>query len=161
MRKPVTGLLAAAAIVAGVAGCSLPEVLPLAGGTTAGPSPYGSWYEQHWAANSVALSAADSPDGDRRSGDVAAFEETPEADFDADAAAERLGGAPVVNEPMGSPPPAVESNARLGEPAVDFDNSSPYQFPSSSFAPKGNAVPETEPHTGQQIVPPKGGPIRY
>lgn len=161
MRKPVTGLLAAAAIVAGVAGCSLPEVLPLAGGTTPGPSPYGSWYEQHWATNSVLMSATDTPEGQNTSGDVAAFEENPGVDFDAGADAERLGNDPVVKEPMGSPPPAVESNARTGEQGADFDNSSPYQFPSSSFSPKANAVPETEPHTGQQIVPPKGGPIRY
>ena len=49
MRGSKLGLLAAGVLLAGTAGCSLPEVLPLAGGTTQGPSPYGVWYEQHWA----------------------------------------------------------------------------------------------------------------
>ncbi len=40
------------------AGCSLPEVYPLVAGPTGGPSPYGAWYEQHWATNAVLLAAA-------------------------------------------------------------------------------------------------------
>lgn len=62
MRAPNLQLVAAVALVAGVAGCSLPEVRPLVGVTTAGPSPYGIWYEQHWATNAVLLAAADEPE---------------------------------------------------------------------------------------------------
>ncbi len=155
MRKPVTGLLAAAVFVAGVAGCSLPEVLPLAGGTTSGPSPYGPWYEQHWATNAVLLAATDEPDGrDSRADDVAAFEENPGVDQESLAA--EPGTAPVVA------PVVVEVKGHAGDQAADFDNSSPYQFPASSFAPRpGIDVPATEPHTDQQVVPPSGGPIRY
>ena len=62
MRATSLSLLAAMAIAAGAAGCALPEVKPLVGGTTAGPSPYGPWYEQHWATNAVLLAAAEEPE---------------------------------------------------------------------------------------------------
>jgi len=163
MRKPFTGLLAAAALVAGVAGCSLPEVLPLAGGTTSGPSPYGPWYEQHWATNAVLLAATDEPGGEAKSDDVAAFEENPGIEEEA------LGGADVQAEPAAAAPaPAVveikaHPVAHSADSATDFDNSSPYQFPASAFAPKpGEDVPATEPHSSEKVVPPpSGGPIRY
>ncbi|MBI5505254.1 MAG: hypothetical protein HY899_10665 [Deltaproteobacteria bacterium] len=57
MRRLTLGV---ATILLGLvgAGCSLPEVYPLAGGPTGGPSPYGAWYEQHWATNAILLTAA-------------------------------------------------------------------------------------------------------
>lgn len=57
MRRQILGV---ATILLGLvgAGCSLPEVYPLSAGPTGGPSPYGAWYEQHWATNAVLLTAA-------------------------------------------------------------------------------------------------------
>jgi|GEM_PF-1946422 len=54
MRRQILGVVT---IVLGlvVAGCSLPEVYPLASGPTGGPSPYGAWYEQHWVTNAILL----------------------------------------------------------------------------------------------------------
>jgi hypothetical protein len=151
MRLPATGLLAAV-LLAGVAGCSLPEVLPLAGGTTSGPSPYGPWYEQHWATNSVLLAATDEPDGDIMSGDVAAFEEDPGLGPEPDVEVE------VTHTAAAELPPTVEvKTAPSEQQATDFDSSSPYQFPSSAYAPQ----PANEPPAEPQVVPPSGGAIRY
>lgn len=57
MRRQTLGVLA---ILLGLfgAGCSLAEVYPTVAGPTGGPSPYGAWYEQHWATNAVLLAAA-------------------------------------------------------------------------------------------------------
>jgi hypothetical protein len=157
MRGSSLGLLAAIALVAGVAGCSLPEVLPMAGGTTQGPSPYGPWYEQHWATNSVLLAAADQP-------------ETliPAAD-DATASDD---ATPVDEAAQGAQPAAVEANAAppAQQNGADFDNSSPYQFPASAFSPAGSAATEppaddTAPSAPaapeKNTAPAPGGPIRY
>lgn len=146
-----------AAALAGVAGCSLPEVLPLAGNTTPGPSPYGPWYEQHWATNSVLLAAADQPEGDSQhlSEDVEAFQE--ETTFE-----ETLGAVPDEDAPA-----PIEASARTGEQASDFDNSTPYQFPASQFAPQPARPAEAPAHaqpsaeTIYQVPAPVDGPIRY
>jgi hypothetical protein len=158
MRLPLTGLIAATALLAGVAGCGLPEVLPLAGGTTSGPSPYGPWYEQHWATNAVLLAATDQPGSGSKADDVAAFEEQP-ATFDEQPAAD--GASPKVHV-------AVDTNPAPAPQAADFDNSSPYQFPASSFAPKPAVTeqppaetPPAAPAPAQQVPPPGGGAIRY
>ena len=171
MRGSKLGLLAAIALVAGVAGCSLPEVLPLEGGTSSGPSPYGPWYEQHWATNAVLLAAADQPD----EGDVD-FTAEERAAIDAalaeDAAAqaaENAADAPVEAVAVPVAPSAGE--------AVDFDNSSPYQCPASAFAPPPPAAVTPEPPKVELTEPPleaprkttttptpapaSNGPIRY
>ena len=150
MRGSRLGLLAAAALVAGLGGCSLPEVLPLAGGTTSGPSPYGPWYEQHWATNAVLLAAADQPDEF-----VDGFGDESEA-------------APADTMPQVDQGPAPEPTPVKGAEAVDFDNSSPYQFPSSEFAPAPTDAPsstELTPPTPsapkKKSVPASDEPIRY
>lgn len=156
MHGSKLGLLAATVLAAGVAGCGLPHVLPLAGGTTQGPSPYGVWYEQHWATNAVLLAAADQPE-------VEASAEEAEidaalAEFEAaDAAAKADANAPV--EAFAAPVAPVEQNA-------DFSNSSPYQFPAEQFQPA--PPPESAP-PAQQLTPAApaskatvpDGPIRY
>jgi hypothetical protein len=166
------GLMAAAALLSGSAGCALPQVLPLEGGTTSGPSPYGVWYEQHWATNAVLLAAADQPEEEVAAAPVAEAEVTvdvdseigetaytPESgeyadpiDADAEAAAREARAAADAA--------AAEANAAIetkGSSAEDFDNSSPYQFPASSFAPgSGEEAP-----AGGATVPPDGEPIRY
>ena len=161
MRGSTMGLVAAA-IVAGLAGCSLPEVLPLAGGTTSGPSPYGPWYEQHWATNSVLLAAADKPDADWDQQDKAAAEgETTPVDQQLGAEATPEAAPEAVEHP-------VEANASDQEPE-DFSNTSPYQFPASEYAPKPSVNAPVSPDASQpvpatpeeKILPPSGGPIRY
>lgn len=151
------GPFAAAVLLAGLAGCSLPEVLPLVDGTTSGPSPYGPWYEQHWATNSVLLAAADEPNADAIP-----------TDEEMDAA---LGPA-MDNNVDATPGAAFENNGAA--PTLDsteFDNSSPFQFPSSAFNPTpepGNVapssadlVPPTPEAPERQTAPGPGGPIRY
>lgn len=158
------GLLAAAALVAGTAGCSLPEVLPLAGGTTSGPSPYGVWYEQHWATNSVLLAAADQPEGEMAlPGD---------AELDGEASAGELGSEGTQPETL-QPDDAqasVEASAANGPTATDFDNSTPYQFPASAFSgapersteiPNDDLQPVAPKAAEPKSAPPGGGPIRY
>ena len=65
-------------------------------------------------------------------------------------------------------PAAVEANAAPAAQAGDFDDSSPYQFPASDFAPKPGEggpppadVPPVAAPPAQKIVPPDGGAIRY
>ena len=159
MRRSATGLVAAAVIAAGVAGCSLPEVLPLAGGTTAGPSPYGSWYEQHWATNSVLLSATDEDGGEFLSDDVAAFEEQPAG---IDPGIDETHKVHVEITPARAQAP-VETNAdaTLGAEPTDFDNSSAYQFPSDNYAPKAAPPARVEPVAPPVEVVPPSGAIRY
>lgn len=160
-----SGLVAAIALAVGLAGCSLPEVLPLTGATTSGPSPYGPWYEQHWATNAVLLAAADQPGG----------ESAPSSE-EIDAALS--GGEPTgeAASPESSAVPEagshVEANAIGIEQPKDFDTSSPYQFPASSYAP---AAPDQGVGASDVLVPakpqapspetapaPQGkGPIRY
>jgi hypothetical protein len=168
------GLIAVAALLSGSAGCALPQVLPLEGGTSAGPSPYGVWYEQHWATNAVLLAAADQPEEEVVAAPAAEAEAevtvsvdseigetvyTPESgeyadpiDADAEAAAREARAAADAA--------AAEANAAV-EAAVsgaeDFDNSSPYQFPASSFAPGAD---EEAPPAGA-ADPQDGEPIRY
>lgn len=167
MRGSKLGLLAAAVVMAGVAGCSLPEVLPLAGGTSSGPSPYGVWYEQHWATNAVLLAAADQPEGDETTAaeeaalDAALAEE---ANKDETSAADALPVDESEMTPIKGPAP-VEASAGNGR-AVDFDNSTPYQFPASSYAPpaaKAGTPSDDAPAAKPQpkSAPSTGAPIRY
>jgi len=138
--------LAAGALVAGVAGCSLPHVLPTQAGPTSGPSPYGVWYEQHWATNSVLLAASDNPEVevqtvDDTADDTAIEETSPE---------ERAEAAQQAIDDLDA---AVEASADASEEAAqaaeDFSNSTQYQFPAEAFVPADPATPTT------------GGPIRY
>jgi hypothetical protein len=164
MQGSRLGLIAAVALLAGSAGCSLPQVLPLEGGTTAGPSPYGVWYEQHWATNSVLLAAADQPDEevvaaeaeitvnvDTQIGDAPIPEYGEYADpIDADAEAAAREARLAADEAAAAANAPVE--VRANEPE-QFDDSSPYQFPASSFAPG----------TGEELPPANQpeAPIRY
>jgi hypothetical protein len=171
MQGSRLGLIAAVALLAGSAGCSLPQVLPLEGGTTAGPSPYGVWYEQHWATNAVLLAAADQPEEEVVA--PAEAEVTVNVDTDSD-----IGEAPVSLEtgeyadPVDADAQAAAQEARRaadeaaaaanapveakGAEAEQFDDSSPYQFPASSFSPG----------TGEEVAPAGAAkqadaPIRY
>ena len=176
MQGSRLGLIAAAALLAGSAGCSLPQVLPLEGGTTAGPSPYGVWYEQHWATNAVLLAAADQPEEEVKApadadvtvtvdtsiGDSPIVSETGEyadpIDADAEAAAREARAAADAAAAEANAAVEARGSDTLGSvsAAEEFDNSSPYQFPASSFAPgTGQEVP-----AGTQNVP-QDGPIRY
>jgi hypothetical protein len=159
MQGSSLGLIAAALLLAGSAGCSLPHVFPVEGVTTAGPSPYGVWYEQHWATNSVLLAAADQPeeevvsvpvaDADVTMGVSPIESETGEyadpIDADAEAAAQEARRA--ADEAAAAANSAIEAQAGETE---QFDDSSPYQFPAASFAPG----------TGQE-APAASGAIRY
>jgi hypothetical protein len=167
------GLVAASALVAGLAGCSLPEVLPLAGGTTSGPSPYGVWYEQHWATNSVLLAAADQPDGEEAPLPDDASEGLPEGmTFDDEAAADGLGSGGTLPENIQADgaKASVEASARPGDQARDFDDSTPYQFPAGTYSgspqrstviPNDDLVPVSPKAPEPTAAPPSGGPIRY
>lgn len=167
------GLIAATALVAGVAGCSLPEVLPLAGGTTSGPSPYGVWYEQHWATNAVLLAAAD---GTEEQTPVTGEGVDDAAAADGEASAEELGanGTEPENlqaEGKAASKSAVEASAATGSKARDFDDSTPYQFPASAYSStpqRSSEVPAddakaTAPKASApaKSAPSAGGPIRY
>lgn len=164
MRGSKLGLLAAA-LLAGVTGCSLPEVLPLAGGTTAGPSPYGPWYEQHWATNSVLLAAADQPDG--------AIDFQTEVDENAAIDAALAEGMAEIEAAEAAEAAAIEANAFAVPQPVEFSDSTPYQFPSSSFAPPPSPAPVATESPDYDLAPPVsaspgmttapagGGPIRY
>lgn len=165
MRGSMLGLLAAA-LFAGVAGCSLPEVLPLEGGTTSGPSPYGPWYEQHWATNAVLLAAADQPDVDLE------IEVDADAEIEAEAAAIDAALAEGVAEAEAAEAASGEPIAAAGAEAAEFSNSTPYQFPSSSFAPPPAApaapaapaddlAPPASASPGKTTAPADGAPIRY
>jgi len=160
MRGSTMGLVAAA-LIAGLAGCSLPEVLPMAAGTTAGPSPYGPWYEQHWATNSVLLAAADQPD-EEWEGDEAAEGLPGDEEFGVD---EELGAdaAPAAAEA------AIEANAGSPDLHEEFSDSTPFQFPASAYSAEPPAGAPASPDASQpatpavddKVVPPSGGPIRY
>jgi hypothetical protein len=147
MRGTKLAVLAGSVLVTGVCGCSLPQVLPLQGGTSQGPSPYGVWYEQHWATNAVLLAAADQPEGEFTDVD-GEFDET-SSDLQDDLSAEAA-DAPV------------EAAAAIDEAPEEFDASTPYQFPASSFAPPASEQPSVE-----ELTPPaspggrSSGPIRY
>lgn len=155
MQGSKLGLLAATLLVVGASGCALPHVLPLTGGTTAGPSPYGPWYEQHWATNSVLLAAADQPEDFVEVADDATVEAT-------------VAGEDGDLDVQGPDPSLEVSTVGAGE-AQEFTDSSPYQFPASSFAPEGAAAPASvEPTLSappaspeKQSAPPSSGPIRY
>ena len=166
MRGSKLGLLAAGALVAGLAGCALPQVLPVeTGAITPGPSPYGAWYEQHLAANSVLLAAADQPEetidvtGDTPVNDTprayTPVDDAPEA-YAPEAYAPKAYTAAELNT-------AVEASAASATRAKDFDNSTPYQFPSSSFSPAAPEVPggAVAPAAPGSPAAPGGGPIRY
>jgi len=167
MRGSKLGLLAAAAVVAGVAGCSLPEVLPLAGGTSSGPSPYGVWYEQHWATNAVLLAAADQPEGDETTAaEEAALDAALAEEANKDETAAYPGEYEAEMTPIQGPAPVEASTGNRR--AVDFDNSTPYQFPASSYAPApapaavdlpSDDAPAAKP--APKAAPSSGGPIRY
>lgn len=149
MRGSKLGLLVAVALVAGLGGCALPEVLPLVEGSTSGPSPYGPWYEQHWATNSVLLAAADNPDEGITPSDD--FVVDPNLDLDqaaADAEAAYNGEALPV-EANGAAPAEQQYE--------DFSTSSPYQFPASEFAPPAEGAAPVEP----EPAPLPDGPLRY
>lgn len=155
MHRSRLGIFAVSTLIAGLAGCSLPEVLPLVGGNTAGPSPYGPWYEQHWATNSVLLAAADQP------GEF--------VDLTDDEAVDAALSDAV--DSLESEDAAVEASAAAGVEVIEFDNSTPYQFPSSAYAPEPAAAVETVPlgdfdspppsAPAQQAAPATGGSIRY
>ncbi len=164
-----TRLALAAALLAttGLAGCSLPHVLPTVSGATQGPSPYGVWYEQHWATNSVLLAAADQPEissDEIEIADDAVIEDGARLEQDVDA--DRFEDAPSLEAAPGegaaaaaeaSADAAVEAANALEaqRKAEDFDNSTPYQFPSSSFAPApGEGAADDQ-------VPGGDGAIRY
>jgi hypothetical protein len=169
MQGSRLGLIAAVALLAGTAGCSLPQVLPLEGGTTAGPSPYGVWYEQHWATNSVLLAAADQPEEEVAPAPEASADKPGEPEVaitpDPNEPASEYTSAPMDDDAAAAAAEAraaadaaaAEANAPVeAQHAADgaqFDNSSPYQFPSSSFQPGAQA--------GQGTPPPANGPIRY
>lgn len=172
------GLIAATALVAGVAGCSLPEVLPLSGGTTSGPSPYGVWYEQHWATNAVLLAAADGTEEQTPvSGEGLEGQSEESAAADGEASAEELGanGTEPENlqaEGKAASKSAVEASAATGAKARDFDDSTPYQFPASAYSstpqrstevPSGDAqAPKaTAPASAPKASSSAGGAIRY
>jgi hypothetical protein len=159
MQGSKLGLVIATLMVAGVSGCALPNVLPLTGATTQGPSPYGPWYEQHWATNSVLLAAADQPED--------FIDVTDGAAVDAAMAAEgNLDG--FESAPVG-PDPALEVSTVGTGNAQEFTDSSPYQFPASSFsAPSAEVSEAAQPSLStppaspeKQTVPPPSGPIRY
>jgi hypothetical protein len=164
MRGTKSATLAALVLTAGLAGCSLPEVLPLTGATTPGPSPYGVWYEQHWATNSVLLAATDEPNVDVIPTDeeFEALGTYPETN----AGTPRTAGTPA-DEDLGD----GEVNAAIQDgTGSDFDTTSPYQFPSSSYAPGGptqgasaSEVLIPPPPSGPEInpIPAPGGQIRY
>ncbi len=173
MQGSRLGLIAAVALLAGSAGCSLPHALPLAGGTTAGPSPYGVWYEQHWATNSVLLAAADQPDEEVVPPADSAIEVSPDTQIgeapmsetgeyadpiDADAEAAAREARQAADDAAAAANAAATASSNVNVQAGDaeqFDDSSPYQFPASSFAPG----------TGEEVQPqpavPSDGPIRY
>jgi hypothetical protein len=160
------GFIAAIALVAGVGGCSLPQVLPLEGTTSAGPSPYGVWYEQHWATNSVLLAAADQPAEDVEITDSeVSISVDPDAEVDVDvdatlgteasefeeAAAEAQRAAEEADAAFeASSAPKAQADVATDTAVEEFDETSPYQFPASSFAPAQKDAP-----------PPAEGPIRY
>jgi len=171
MLRSRLGLVAVVALCAGAAGCSLPEVLPLAGGTTSGPSPYGVWYEQHWATNSVLLAAADQPeDGGFTSADPMVSEGEPTDDELQAAADEAAAKTAEAGRGYGDPNAPVEANANTDLGAVDFDESSPFQFPASKYSgtpersteiPSDDLVPLSPSKPEPQSAPSTGGPIRY
>jgi hypothetical protein len=154
MRVSKLQLLAAAAVAAGVAGCSLPEVLPMASGTSQGPSPYGVWYEQHWATNAVLLAAADQPEVQQSTNEEAEVDKAL-ADYDA------------ADQAAKNTPPPVEASAETTPHTEEFSNSSPYQFPSSQFAPQAQQPPAEEltppapPPAPEKPATVPSGPIRY
>lgn len=169
MLRSRLGLVAAAALTAGLAGCSLPEVLPLAGGTTQGPSPYGVWYEQHWATNSVLLAAADQPEDQVSTTDGVSLSEGEPTDEElgrmADDAAEKTAAA---GRNYIDPNAPVEASAH-SKPA-DFDDSTPYQFPASAYSgtpersteiPSDDLQPVAPSKPVEKSAPSTGGPIRY
>ena len=156
MRGSKLGLLAAGALVAGLAGCALPQVLPVeTGAITPGPSPYGAWYEQRWPANSVLLTAADQPEETIDVAGDTPDDDTPQAYAPVDDAPKAYTTADVNT--------AVEASAASATGAKDFDNSTPYQFPSSSFSPAAPEVPSgaVAPAAPGSPAAPGGGPIRY
>ncbi|HEY2775980.1 MAG TPA: hypothetical protein VGK20_18210 [Candidatus Binatia bacterium] len=150
-------LLVAAGSIACVAGCAMPEVLPLNGGVTQGPSPYGPWYEQNWSTNAMLLAASDQPTAGS-------------APSDAELNAATGGTAATVAAPS-------DTNAATGAPievnaaphGTDFDTSSPYQFPSSAYQapaapaapPPGNMAPPAPAAPAPVPAPDQTGPIRY
>lgn len=170
MLRSRLGLVAAAALTAGLAGCSLPEVLPLAGGTTQGPSPYGVWYEQHWATNSVLLAAADQTEDQVSTSDgVSLTEDEPTAEELGAAADDAAAKTAEAGRNYIDPNAPVEASAH-SKPA-DFDDSTPYQFPASAYSgtpERSTEIPsdDLQPVAPSKPVPPKsapstGGPIRY
>lgn len=154
MRGTKLAVLAGSVVMTAVCGCSLPEVLPLHGGTTSGPSPYGVWYEQHWATNAVLLAAADQPEGE-----AATIDET---------SIDTSTGDAMSQEDLAADAP-VEASAATDDQPRDFDASTPFQFPSSEFAPpQTNAGPDVDygpapakAPSKPAAAPPSGGSIRY
>lgn len=167
MRGSALGPLAAVALVTGVltglGGCALPHALPVDAGTTSsGPSPYGVWYEQHWATNSVLLAAADDPNAEVEIADDdtevdVSVDADGTVDADVDVSAEDAAAAAIDDMEA-----AVEASAVAAEKAAvaaeDFDSSTPYQFPASSFAPQ--APSDSAPGVPASEAAPSGA-IRY
>lgn len=151
MRGSMLGLLVAGALVSGLGGCALPEVLPLVEGSTSGPSPYGPWYEQHWATNSVLLAAADNPDEEITPSDDFATD----LDLDLDQAA-----ADAEAAYNGEPLPVEANGAAPADAYQDFSTSSPYQFPASEFAPPADGAAPAQP-AQPEPAPLPDGPLRY
>jgi hypothetical protein len=140
MRASKLRLLAATAIVAGVAGCSLPEVRQLAGGTTAGPSPYGPWYEQHWATNAVLLAAADEEEHGNRP--ASAAEQTP---------------AQPAEQAAVEASASTSEETRQSDPSYD-DASAP---PPAIEGPDASAAAAPAPKSRNEVPAATSGPVRY
>jgi hypothetical protein len=167
MRGTTFGRQAVAALAiglaAGLGGCALPHVLPVEQGTTSsGPSPYGVWYEQHWATNSVLLAAADEPNAETESAaDDTTVDTAVAAEAEANAAAAAADSDAAAAAAVDNMATSVEASAAAAEKAAsaaeDFDNSTPYQFPASSLAQPAPAAGDTAPADAA----PSGDPIRY
>jgi len=167
MRGSALGPLAAVALVTavltGLGGCALPHALPVEAGTSSsGPSPYGVWYEQHWATNSVLLAAADDPNAEVEvSDDDSEVDISVDVDGDVGANAD-LSPDDAAAAAIDDMEAAVEASAAAAERAAaaaeDFDNSTPYQFPASSFAPQ--APGDSAPGVPASEAAPSGA-IRY
>lgn len=154
-------LVAICAALAGSAGCALPHTLPVTTETTSGPSPYGIWYEQHWATNSVLLAAADQPDGEVEILDDSEFDV-----YNAEAASEEDAAIQSALDDYASAEEAAaasaEADAARAEAAYEasaaraqeFDNSTPYQFPASDYAPAATGAEGDSSDLGR-------GAIRY
>lgn len=145
MSHRLLGVLASTALASamGLAGCGLPHVKPVVGGPTAGPSPYGPWYEQHWATNAVLLAAAD---GSEISAPAAA--ETAEAEPSAEEPAPQSSAEITTSQSMIAdvPPPAIVEIPPASAEGTDANAA---------------AVPAPRPSVEVEVPAPADGPVRY